>query len=81
MLTEYEPSSYVPRIAPTPLLMIVGSGDHLTVADEALAAYNTAREPKRLHLVDGGHFDVYTTAFDETADAAVEWFTRHLASR
>lgn len=78
MLSEYEPGVYVPRISPTPLLMVVGAHDHLTVADEALAAYNDALEPKRLLLVDGGHFDVYTTRFDETAGAAAEWFTAHL---
>lgn len=78
MLTEYEPGVYVERISPTPLLMVVGAQDHLTVADEALNLYNQAREPKRLLLVQGGHFDVYGPAFDETASAAAEWFVQHL---
>jgi fermentation-respiration switch protein FrsA (DUF1100 family) len=79
MLTEYEPGIYIERIAPTPLLMVVGAEDHLTVADEALAAYNQARQPKRLVLLPGGHFDAYTTDFDTAAGAAADWFTEHLA--
>src|SRR3954462_7530748 len=59
MLTEYEPGSYIDRISPTPLLMVVGARDHLPAPDEGLAAYNTAREPKKLLLLSGGHFDAY----------------------
>ena len=79
MLTEYEPGIYIERISPTPLLMVVGAADHLTVADEALAAYNQAREPKRLVLLPGGHFDAYTADFEAASGAAADWFTEHLA--
>jgi fermentation-respiration switch protein FrsA (DUF1100 family) len=78
MLTEYEPGVYIERISPTPLLMVVGATDHLTVADEALAAYNRALEPKRLVLLPGGHFDAYTTDFETSANAAADWFAQHL---
>jgi fermentation-respiration switch protein FrsA (DUF1100 family) len=78
MLTEYEPGIYVDRIAPTPLLMVVAAGDHLTVADEALGAYNLAREPKELLLLSGGHFDAYVADFDRAAGGAADWFVRHL---
>ena len=78
MLTEYEPGVYIDRVSPTPLLMVVGAADHLTVADEALAAYNQAREPKQLVLLPGGHFDAYTTDFAAASEAATDWFTRHL---
>jgi uncharacterized protein len=30
LFTEYEPGVYIERIAPTPLLMVVAAGDHLT---------------------------------------------------
>lgn len=79
MLTEYEPGIYIERISPTPLLMVVGAADHLTVADEALAAYNQAREPKRLVLLPGGHFDAYTADFEAASGAAADWFSEHLA--
>jgi fermentation-respiration switch protein FrsA (DUF1100 family) len=78
MLTEYEPGSYIGRVSPTPLMMVIGARDHLTVADEALAAYNQAREPKQLVLLPGGHFDAYTDDFDTAATAAADWFTKHL---
>jgi uncharacterized protein len=80
MLTEYEPGIYIDRISPTPLLMVVARDDHLTVADEALAAYNRALEPKRLVLLPGGHFDAYVAGFDSAAGAAAEWFVEHLSS-
>jgi fermentation-respiration switch protein FrsA (DUF1100 family) len=79
MLREYEPSVYVERISPTPLLMVVAAGDHLTPADLALEAYQRAREPKKLVLLAGGHFDAYTKDFDAASGAACDWFRQHLA--
>ena len=52
--------------------------DHLTVADEALAAYNRALEPKRLVLLPGGHFDAYVDDFELASGAAADWFATHL---
>lgn len=78
MITEYEPGSYIQRISPTPLLMVVGAQDHLTVADEALAAFNVAPEPKRLVITPGGHFDSYVRDFELSAVAATDWFATHL---
>src|SRR5881628_1995126 len=50
MFTEYEPGAYIEWISPTPLMMVVAAGDHLTVSDEALAAYARALEPKKVVL-------------------------------
>jgi uncharacterized protein len=80
MFTEYEPGSYITFISPTPLMMVVALGDHLTVADQALAAYERALEPKRLVMLPSGHFDAYVAGFDVAAGAAAEWFTQHLKS-
>ena len=44
----YEPAAYIRRIAPTPLLMIVATGDGLTPADLQQEAFNTAHQPKQL---------------------------------
>jgi fermentation-respiration switch protein FrsA (DUF1100 family) len=79
MLGEYEPGSYIERISPTPLLMVIADGDHLAVADEAFAAYNRALEPKRLVILNGGHFDAYVTAFEHSSTAARDWFVEHLS--
>ena len=59
MFWEYEPGAYLPYISPTPLLMVVAAGDHLTVSDLAIDAFERAREPKRLEILTGGHFDAY----------------------
>jgi uncharacterized protein len=70
LFTEYEPGVSIERIAPTPLLMVVAAGDHLTPADLALDAYGRAREAKRLELLPGAHFDAYTEDFPKASGAA-----------
>jgi uncharacterized protein len=78
LYSEYEPGSFVERIAPTPLLMIVGDNDSVCPTDLALAAFNRAHEPKRLELYPGGHFSAYTDQFERASAAAAAWFTEHL---
>ena len=79
MTTEYEPGAYIAAISPTPLLMVVATGDHLAVSDIALKAYGQAAEPKRLELLRGGHFDAYTgPGFEQASSAARDWFVQHL---
>jgi fermentation-respiration switch protein FrsA (DUF1100 family) len=78
MLGEYEPGSYIERISPTPLLMVIAAQDHLAVADEAFAAFNRALEPKRLLVLRGGHFDAYVEDFERAGTAARDWFMQHL---
>ena len=78
MFWEYEPGAYVPYVSPTPLMIVVAAGDHLTVCDLAIEAFEQAREPKRLVILPGGHFDAYVAGFDGAAGAAVEWFSEHL---
>ena len=81
MFLEYEPGAHVKHISPTPLLMVVAAKDHLTVAEEALGAYEQALEPKKLALLGGGHFEAYVEAFDEASGAARDWFVSHLLGR
>jgi fermentation-respiration switch protein FrsA (DUF1100 family) len=78
MFWEYEPGTYLPWISPTPLLLVVAAGDHLTVSDLAIDAFERAREPKRLELLPGGHFDAYIADFDRSSGAARDWFAQHL---
>ena len=80
MLGEYEPGSYIGRISPTPLLMIVARDDHLTPAHLAIDAYEHARQPKELVILPGGHFEAYTTGFYAASGPARDWFVRHLAA-
>jgi fermentation-respiration switch protein FrsA (DUF1100 family) len=81
MFWEYEPGMYLPWISPTPLMLVVAAGDHLTVSDLALEAFERAREPKRLELLPGGHFDAYVADFERSSGAARDWFAQHLLAR
>lgn len=75
----YEPGLYLPRISPTPLLMIVAAHDRLVRGELALRAYDSAAYPKKLVIVPGGHFDAYQGPAGELASrAACDWFAEHL---
>jgi uncharacterized protein len=80
MFSEYEPIAYLPYISPTPLLLQPAIGDHLTPCDLAVAAYEKAREPKKLNILPGGHFDAYVKGFDDSSGPARDWFVRHLGA-
>jgi fermentation-respiration switch protein FrsA (DUF1100 family) len=79
MFTEYEPVSYIAYISPTPLLLLPAQHDVLTPTDLAIAAYEKAREPKKLQILPGGHFDAYVKGFDVSGPVARDWFIQHLA--
>ncbi len=79
LFTEYEPADYIARIAPTPLMVVVASGDHLTPFDMTARAYEKALEPKKLVILPGGHFEAYTgEPFKISSAAQTDWFKRHL---
>jgi fermentation-respiration switch protein FrsA (DUF1100 family) len=69
---------FVPFISPTPLLMIVAQDDELAPPDMAIAASQTALEPKKLVLITGHHFTPYHEHFELTSGEALSWFDRHL---
>lgn len=75
----YEPGTWVSRISPTPLLMIIATDDRVTMTDLELEAYERALPPKRLVLVPGHHFDPYVAEFARASNAASDWFDAHLA--
>jgi hypothetical protein len=75
----YEPGTWIARVSPTPLLMVVGRDDTITLTGLALAAYERALEPKRLELIPGGHFDPYLSQFTRSSRAALDWFGEHLS--
>ena len=76
----YEPGTWVDRVSPTPLMLIVAMSDTITVTDLALAAYEKALEPKKLVTLPGGHFDPYLSRFAQSSGAAVDWFVTHLGN-
>lgn len=81
MASEYEPGSYISRISPTPLLMLVAANDTVAPFQFALDAYEEAREPKEIKVLAGGHFDAYGgPGFEECAVAARDHFVKHLVA-
>jgi len=79
MFLEYEPGSYIGRVSPTPLMLVVAVNDVLTVSDLAIDAYERAREPKKLVLLPGGHFDAYVGPdFELSSGEARDWLVQHL---
>lgn len=78
LLRTYEPISFVTRIAPTPLLMIVAERDTQTPVEWQLEAFALAAEPKRLVTLPGRHYDPYVRLFAQSSEAASAWFAEHL---
>lgn len=76
---EYKPVANIDLISPTPLLMVIASDDTISAPALQKKAYEQAKEPKKLLVFKGGHFDAYAGAgFEEVSKAAVEWFVQHL---
>jgi fermentation-respiration switch protein FrsA (DUF1100 family) len=74
---EFEPAGWLPYVTPKPLLMILAEHDRCTFTEVQREVYETAPEPKKLLTFDGGHFDAYTTFFEQTANPARDWFVEH----
>lgn len=75
----YDPTPYIHLIAPTPLLMIIASDDIVTPTAEQRRAFERAREPKSLVVVQSRHFDPYEgPRHREFLEPALAWFARHL---
>ena len=78
MASEYEPGLYIRHVSPTPLLLIVDTADMLAPAALTLEAYERALHPKKLVLLNGGHFAAYIEDFATASAAARDWFVHHL---
>ena len=77
---EYDPSPSIGQIAPTPLLLVVTDHDTIVPTDIALRIFNQqALEPKKVVIVPGEHFDIYTgRGFALSSQAELAWFRQWL---
>jgi cephalosporin-C deacetylase-like acetyl esterase len=75
---EYSPATFLPRVSPTPLLLMVAAEDTIAPTDLAIAVFEEAHHPKNLVIMPGGHFEAYTIQRGPYARQATEWFTQHL---
>ncbi|GAA4821262.1 alpha/beta hydrolase [Actinomycetospora corticicola] len=78
MMTEYNPIDYIARIAPTPMLLMPAQNDVVAPTIFALRAYEEAREPKKITILPGGHYDAYGPGFEASSSAALDWYLTHL---
>lgn len=75
---EFEPIAYIKNIGPIPILFIIADKDTINTTDLALKAYNKAREPKSLVMIEGDHFAPYVEQFDICVNSSCEWFNKYL---
>jgi uncharacterized protein len=84
LLLNYDVTPFVQRIYATPTLMIVASGDDLTLWDLEIAAYNAlpTADKKLAVLPHTTHMTLYSdrSKLEVAAQAATEWFTTRLLS-
>jgi dienelactone hydrolase len=68
----------LPLISPTPVFIVVAATDFFSPPAMAKSAFDTIPGPKKLKVIDGHHYSVYTEFKDETIAAARDWFVEHL---
>jgi dienelactone hydrolase len=78
LLTPLEPTRYVARIAPRPVLMVNGTGDSLIPRANADALFEAAREPKEILWMRSEHV---RPDEEELIGAASKWLAAWLARR
>lgn len=76
--SEYQPGAYLRLISPTPLLICVAENDVLTPTHLAIEGFEQAREPKKLVILPGGHFDAYVDGFETSSSVQLDFFKQHL---
>lgn len=74
----YEPIDFIGRIAPTPFLMIGVTRDSRSPRKEQEDGFSRAREPKKLVLIEGGHYSVYDSTRPEAIAVGLDWFSQHI---
>jgi fermentation-respiration switch protein FrsA (DUF1100 family) len=79
MLT-FEGQAMIHRISPTPLLFVIPSNDHLVSTASQMNAFEKAREPKQLLILEGcGHFNIYIGEhFKKNIKAQLEFLEKHV---
>ena len=75
----WAPVQFIPRLAPTPLLLVTGVDDQVHAIDEVLRSYELAFQPKRLELLAVDEFGLsIEPGLGQSMSLAVEFFNQHL---
>ncbi|SKB30777.1 alpha/beta hydrolase [Luteibacter sp. 22Crub2.1] len=74
------PGDYIASVSPTPLLLILAEPDKTVVTKLTRQAFERAREPKQMLVVEGLHYDAYDVpeTLAKVTAAARDWFVSHL---
>ncbi len=74
---EIAPRRWVASISPRPILIIHGSKDSVINVEEAHLLYRQAREPKKIHIVEGAEHRLRTDS--RVIELAIKWLTEYLS--
>jgi cephalosporin-C deacetylase-like acetyl esterase len=75
---KLNPVAVIQRISPRPLLIIVGDADKEIKLDSVHALYESAKQPKKLVVIEGAdHRLTSPHAFEETNETVVAWFKQY----
>jgi fermentation-respiration switch protein FrsA (DUF1100 family) len=78
-IREFDPVSSVYLMSPTPLLLIPAGNDELIPSEVVMMVYEKVSEPKTILTLPITHFEIYHEPWlSKAADAAVNWFEKHL---
>lgn len=75
----YEPIWYIDRISPTPFLMVGVTNDSRSPTEEQEDGFSRALEPRKLVMIEGGHYSVYGETQPQASAAAIDWFNQHIS--
>lgn len=85
--SEYHPFHYVERVPETTAILFIGAGEEELYGprknlDRGVAAAQELKGPSKYMEVPGvTHFEIYVgEAFEQSANAAADWFLEHLGS-
>jgi cephalosporin-C deacetylase-like acetyl esterase len=81
-VAKYEPRAYIHRITPTPLLVIVAENDTSIPPASQIAAFESAKHPKTLHIMRGqSHHSCYKDeGFEESVTVQIQFLNKTLDS-
>ena len=77
--TPFDPAVAAPFLTPKPLLMVVATRDRVAATDVALTVFESAKEPKKLTMIEGDHFAPYSGAgLEQASTVARDFLLRYL---
>lgn len=67
------------KLSPRPILVLQGTGDSVVPREDALLIYNSAGEPRELHLVEGADHQ-FSSHYRAIWDIFLEWVQKHFSA-